>query len=262
MRTSLHKTLVLAGLLAVPASGAWAIGNALSFDATKSTYVQVARPVSDNFTIEFWVKTSMASPTGTLWYQGAGLVDGEMANVVNDFGVSLLNGKAAFGVGNPDVTIQSTTTINDGNWHHIAATRLKTSGLMLLYVDGVQEASSTGITTNVTSLLSASDMHLGSIQTGPAYFTGQLDEVRMWSTVRTPANINAYKNYLVPSGTTVKLPLEVVVPVELFTGPTTVIGPLVAPAGTVAVICPSEFTTKATAAPLISTELAFVKLLP
>ena len=201
MQTPLHKTLLLAGLLTAPASGAWAIGNALGFDATKSSYVQVSRLVSDDFTIEFWVKTSMTSPTGTMWYQGAGLVDGEMPTQVNDFGVSLLNGKAAFGVGNPDVTIQSTTTINDGNWHHIAATRLKSSGLMLLYVDGVQEASSSGTTTSKLSLTSATNLRLGSIQTGTPYFTGQLDEVRMWSTVRTTANINAYKNYLVPSGT-------------------------------------------------------------
>lgn len=201
MQTSLRATLLLAGLLAAPASGAWAIGNALSFDATKSTYVQVPRPVSDDFTIEFWVRTSMTSPTGSAWYQGAGLVDGEMSNVVNDFGVSLLNRRVAFGVGNPDVTIQSTTIINDGNWHHIAATRLKSTGLMLLYVDGVQEASSSGTTTNKLSLTAATNMRLGSIQTGAVYFTGQLDEVRMWNTVRSSANINAYKNYLVPSGT-------------------------------------------------------------
>jgi len=178
MRISLQATLLIAGLLAAP-GGAWAIGNALSFDATKSTYVQVARPVSDDFTIEFWVKTSMTSPTGTQWYQGAGLVDGEMSGLVNDFGIALLNDKAAFGVGNPDVTIQSTTTINDGNWHHIAATRLRNSGQLLLYVDGVQEASSTG-SLNTASLTAPTNLYLGSIQTGSpastAFFTGQLDE--------------------------------------------------------------------------------------
>lgn len=194
------KTALLTCLLAGPTS-AWAGGNALSFDATKSAYVQVARPVSDDFTIEFWVKTSMASPTGANWYNGAGLVDGEVTGVTNDYGVSLLNGKAAFGVGNPDVTIQSTTTINNGAWHHIAATRLRSSGLMLLYVDGVQQASSSGTTTSTTSQTAATNLRLGGIQTGAAYFTGQLDEVRLWNTVRSAAAISAYKNYLVPSGT-------------------------------------------------------------
>jgi hypothetical protein len=204
MQKGLQATLLAAGLLAAP-TGAWAIGNALSFDAARGTYVQVARPVSDNFTIEFWMRTSMASPTGTQWWQGAGLVDGEVGGAVNDFGVALLNGKAAFGTGNPDVTIQSTTTINDGQWHHIAATRLRSSGLMLLYIDGVQEASSAGTTTSVAALTAPGNLRLGSLQTGTptgtAFFTGQLDEVRIWNTVRSTAELNAYKNYLVPSGT-------------------------------------------------------------
>ena len=201
----IQTTLLAAGLLAAP-TGAWAIGNALSFDAARSTYVQVPRAVSDDFTIEFWVRTSVAGPTGTLWWQGAGLVDGEMTTATNDFGITLLNGKAAFGVGNPDVTIQSATSINDGKWHHIAATRQRTSGLMLLYVDGVQEASSAGTATNTNLLTASTSLRLGSIQTGTpapaAFFTGQLDEVRLWSTVRSATDLNAFKNYLVPSGTT------------------------------------------------------------
>jgi hypothetical protein len=204
MRTSLQATLLLAGLLVAP-TGAWAIGNALSFDAARSTYVQVPRAVSDDFTIEFWVRTSMASPTGANWYNGAGLVDGEVGGMTNDYGVVLLNGKAAFGVGNPDVTIQSATTINDGQWHHIAATRQRTSGLMQLYVDGTLEATNGTTTTNKGLLTAATNLRLGSIQTGTpapaAFFTGQLDEVRLWSTVRPAADLNAYKNYLVPSGT-------------------------------------------------------------
>ncbi len=200
MQKAIPTTLLLAGLLAAP-GGARAIGNALSFDAARSSYVQVPRPVSDDFTIELWVKTSMASPTGTQWWQGAGLVDGEVAGATNDFGLVLLNGKAAFGVGNPDVTIQSATTINDGGWHHLAATRQRSSGLMLLYVDGVQEASSAGTTTSLAALTAPANLRLGGLQTGTPYFTGQLDEVRLWSTVRPAASISATKNYLVPGGT-------------------------------------------------------------
>ncbi len=197
MQKPISTTLLLASLLAAP-SGSWALGNALSFDATKSSYVQLARPVSDDFTLELWVKTSMASPTGTQWWQGAGLLDGEVGGAVNDFGLTLLNGKAAFGVGNPDVTIQSATSINDGQWHHLAATRQRSTGLMLLYVDGVQEASSAGTTTNTASLTGPASLRLGGLQTGGPYLTGQLDEVRLWSTVRSAADLAATKNYQVP----------------------------------------------------------------
>lgn len=203
MRTTLRLVLVLAGLLAGH-TRAWAIGNALNFTAATSSYVQIARPVQDDFTIEYWVKipTTTVGPTSANWYDGIGLVDGEVGGLANDFGTSLLNGgKLAFGVGNPDVTIQSTTAINDGNWHHVAVTRTLSTGLMLLYIDGRQEASSGATVTNKTTLTAPANMRFGGIQAGGNYFTGQLDEVRFWSTVRTAAEIAANRSIVQASGT-------------------------------------------------------------
>ena len=65
-------------------------------------------------TIEYWVKTTQTSLTGSQWYNGSGIVDAEVAGGTSDFGTSLLNGKLAFGIGNPDITLQSTTSINTG----------------------------------------------------------------------------------------------------------------------------------------------------
>lgn len=146
-------------------------------------YSSIHRPVQDDFTIAFWVKTSdNSSPTGTQWYQGNGMVDGEAANVVNDYGVAFLNSKAAFGTGNPDNTIQSATLINNGNWHFIAATRVRSSGAKILYVDGVQEATGTGSTNtlNVPQWL-----YFGALQTNIDFFYGVIDEVQISSAVRS-----------------------------------------------------------------------------
>jgi len=163
-------------------------GNALNFDGVND-YVQVNRPVQDDFTIEYWLRTTQTAGTGTQWWQGTGVVDAEVGGSTQDFGTALLGGKIAFGVGNPDITIISNTSVNDGRWHHVAVTRTRASGLMQLYVDGVLENSTNGSTASLTA---SSYLTLGSMQTfANGYFNGTLDEVRIYSSVLTQANIQA-----------------------------------------------------------------------
>lgn len=164
--------------------------NALAFNGTNN-FVPIVRPIQDDFTIEYWTKTTQVSLMGSQWFQGSGIVDGEVAGITNDFGTALLSGKASFGTGSPDVTIISKTKINDGNWHHIAATRTKSTGLMLLYVDGKLEASSAGTTTSASSLTAPPRLLLGGTQTGVSFFAGQLDEVRIYTTALTQTQVQA-----------------------------------------------------------------------
>jgi hypothetical protein len=164
-------------------------GASLNFDGTND-YVSVARPISSDFTIEFWVKTTQTAGGGQ-WYNGVGLVDGEVGGVTNDFGTALVGGNFAFGVGNPDVTITSTTTVNDGNWHHVAATRVMSTGAINIYVDGNLEASGTG---NTNALTGPPGLTIGSLQTGFNYFNGNIDEVRIWSVARSQGLLQQYMN--------------------------------------------------------------------
>ena len=55
-------------------------------------------------------------------------MDGDVPGNANDFGTALVGGKFGFGTGNPDTTILSTTSINDGAWHHCVATRQQATG--------------------------------------------------------------------------------------------------------------------------------------
>ena len=158
---------------------------AIQFNGT-SQYVSINRPVSDNWTISFWVKTTQTSPTGTAWYQGNGMVDGEVVNIVDDFGVSYLNSKVAFGVGNPDTTIQSISTINSGNWVHVACTRNSTTGEMKIYVNGALETTATGPTGSKTS---PGALHIGNIQAGNNYFNGAIDQLKIYNSVLTSTDV-------------------------------------------------------------------------
>jgi len=165
------------------------VGQAFSFDGVDD-FVSINRPIQDDFTIEFWLNTTQVlGSDGGQWYAGQGLVDGEVISVTNDFGVTLLNGKVLFGVGNPDTTIRS-GFVADGNWHHIAATRLRSLGDMKLYVDGVQVAVGTAGTQSLTA---PSQLTFG-IQVDGHPFQGKLDEVTIYNRPLSQMEIKAIFN--------------------------------------------------------------------
>ncbi|MDQ4122644.1 MAG: S8 family serine peptidase [Acidobacteriota bacterium] len=150
-------------------------GQAINFGGNGAFSIQ--RQIGDDFSIEFWLKTSSAGGSGeTNWYQGVGLVDAEVSGVTNDFGVSLGNGKILFGVGNPDTTIRSANTVNDNQWHHVVAARRKSDGSIRLYIDGVLSANGTGGTQSLTI---PTQITFGKLQTG-GYYVGQLDEIKLY----------------------------------------------------------------------------------
>ena len=56
------------------------------------------RPVQDSFTLAFWVRTTQAGSGYHNWWEGKGLLDGEVPGFVPDFGVSLMaDGLIGFG---------------------------------------------------------------------------------------------------------------------------------------------------------------------
>jgi glucose/arabinose dehydrogenase len=167
------------------------IGNqAISFNGLNQ-YVTIPIPVRTNLTIAFWVNTT-ATSTGAVWTAGLGMISADVAGVANDFGISLItNGVVGFGVGNPNTTLPSAASINNGQWHHVAVTRTSSSGLMTIYIDGVLNASTTG-PTGIRDAPAA--MRIGGILSGGGFFPGSIDEVRIYNTVLSAAEINALAN--------------------------------------------------------------------
>lgn len=181
----------VSGSVAYPAGKLGA--HAAHFDGSGTTYVTIPRVVSDQFTIGFWVNTTATGGSGQ-WFNGEGLADGEVGGVTDDFGISLVGNKAAFGVGNPDTTIYTTDAVNDGQWHHVAATRDSGSGQMELYLDGVLEASANGPTGPKSA---PPDLRIGSLQTGVAggFFNGTIDDVEIFNRVFAPGEIASLMNH-------------------------------------------------------------------
>jgi len=84
-------------------------------------------------------------------------------------------------------------TVKANQWTHIAGTYDGTT--TRIYINGNLDTSRTGITgvvgSNFDSLFIGCDRQSGS----PAYFfNGQLDNVRIWQSARTAAELNAYKS--------------------------------------------------------------------
>ena len=151
-----------------------------------SGYTQIPRVIgSTNFSISFWMRTATTGGTPN-WYNGRGLVDGEVGGTTGDFGLALVGNKIGFGVGNPDTTLTSVKTVNDNQWHQITATRDAGSGAMALYVDGRLDVSTTGPTGARTS---SPALRFGSLQTGVNFFNGSLSDVAFYQQVLTSNQI-------------------------------------------------------------------------
>lgn len=161
---------------------------AAQFNGTGS-YVLIPRSVTDDFTVAMWVKTTdSAGGAGAQWWAGKGLVDGEVAGGGADWGTAVVDGKFVIGIGSTggDATLASSVDINDGAWHHVAATRNNATGAITVYVDGVLRGSGTGPTGSRTL---PPGLRNGSLQTGNNFLNGTLDDVRLYGRVLSGGEI-------------------------------------------------------------------------
>lgn len=99
--------------------------------------------------------------------------------------------RAYDGTNNPSVT--ATIAVNDGNWHHVVATRTY-HGAMQIFVDGVSAGSGTDNTTGTTTGSSA--VYVGCRGAPSQYFSGSLDDLRIYNRVLSASEINTlYTSY-------------------------------------------------------------------
>jgi hypothetical protein len=163
------------------------LGSALRLDG--ATAARLPNPLEDDLTLEAWIKTT-SSLNGTQHFQGRGVIDADVIGGPNqnDFSATVLNGRFAFGIGNPDITIQGSTAVNDDQWVHVAATRRGSTGEMALFVNGELEES--GTSPNQNPLVDRETIAVGGGSL-VRNFIGLIDEVRLWSVVRSAADIQA-----------------------------------------------------------------------
>ena len=154
---------------------------------------RVPRQVADDFTVAFWFRSDQGEGAGGQFYDGSGLVQGDVpVSDEKDFGVSLqADGTVVAGTGTADVdrSVTSGPGYDDDRWHHVAFTRLRSSGTIALYLDGSPAASRDDAST--ASLTSAPELYLGRRADGQNSLRGALDEVATWDRALSPTEVAA-----------------------------------------------------------------------
>ena len=175
---------------------------AMNFDASKQQALllntrQLTLSNEHDATIEFWFKAGIQSSRACLLYNG--VIDSTATGYnPKAFGL-FLEPTGVLTVTSGGITnVATLTNVSDNEWHHFALVIDRLSNVRT-YLDGaIQSQLPTTLFTSIVGL----DMSIGArraqITTDSVstiqYFTGLIDEVRIWETARKESLINRYKN--------------------------------------------------------------------
>ncbi len=199
-------------------------GNALYFDGLadgqNAKYVDlVSNPGFANLTaltIEAWVKPNSTKGWQEVFHRqsdtgGNNSITLAVANGTNLY--TFING------GKTGATsIIASNVISIDAWNHIAYSWNSSDGSIVLYVNGENVTTGTG-STEPTSATGTGKAYIGTLSGTTEFFSGWIDELRIWNDVRTQteiidnmykeaaankAGLIAYYNFNFPSGDTVQ----------------------------------------------------------
>ena len=165
---------------------------AASFNGSSSV-IDFSQPLLINtFSVSFWINTTSTASQRILGnpYGGAG-----------DYGLNIRI-EATTGHlevewsadGTNAIILDTATSVNDGNWHHIVATW--DEGGQKIYIDNNEEASST----NASDQYATTDtFKIGANWNNTEHYNGKLDDVRIYSDVLTSTEVGYIYNHTTAS---------------------------------------------------------------
>ncbi|MDR0567366.1 MAG: T9SS type A sorting domain-containing protein, partial [Prevotellaceae bacterium] len=183
--------------LSLPNANSWYLRNvnkAVAFDGSSYLALSAAHiPVTgdENFAVEFWFRGAAQAGAATLFSCGDGVLDSAPAqNLSAGFDAA---GKLTLRA-NGESYLLSPESYLDNSWRHFALNVLR-SGSAIAYVDGAAvkqlPASAIGQMAAESIVLGARRYRnkaytaLSDLYTTDSYFTGELDEIRIWKSART-----------------------------------------------------------------------------
>ena len=131
-------------------------------------------------TVEFKIKLPPSTTTGGIIVKGSDPLGASSLRLTLEAG----GGISFYYLVGAHFYLMSSTSVNDGNWHHIAITLDNSGGAV--YMDGV--LNNTG-TWHVTPGAISNTDNLVIGEFNGAILNGAIDEIRIWNTVRTVTEI-------------------------------------------------------------------------
>jgi hypothetical protein len=199
------------GLAGIPTTGVTCVsattaGAALNFDGSNDR-ISVPNSTSLNFgtgdfTVEAYFKSSVSQSnySGIVVKAGtSSMVGFQLVVYGNKIAAEFGSSSVMLGVSNGLV---GTTTITDGNWHHLAMVVTRSQNKIELMVDGNIEASVVNSNISTMNVTVSQPLLIGVERTSVAHINGNIDEVRLWNVARTQCEINTYKNCEISTVTT------------------------------------------------------------
>lgn len=159
--------------------------SSIYFDGTGDRLIPdeaALQPGGGAYTVEFWINTTATSRTYLV--HSADTSDTGFRLRMQDDGKIHIDEQ----VSNTDYVAESSSSVNDGNWHHVAISRAS-GGSAYIYINGTSEAN---IAAN-HNFNNSNPLYIGS-RSAAGYLTGYLDEIRISSAQR-------YSGTFTPNGT-------------------------------------------------------------
>ena len=163
------------------------VGNTAS---TASKITINSKFLTDNFTIQTWIKTS-AIGYSSAHYTTMYIMASECGGGAADWGFGVNNsGQLAFGAGPSDATYSTSEAVNTNTWTNVASTRNKATGEIKLYINGVLKRTGTGYAGNSLNCSADGRTWIGNGQDAPAYsFGGNIGSVLAYTTILSASDI-------------------------------------------------------------------------
>ncbi|MFF3409741.1 exo-alpha-sialidase [Streptomyces sp. NPDC002742] len=187
------------------------LGNALEFDGTDDA---VRLPYQDrltlgtkDFTASLWFRyTATTGEQPLLWMGGIGTTQPQVwlrAEPASNRITGLVTTRDG---ASPPATrfVRATGAFNDGQWHHLALRR--GGGQLTLFIDGT--TVSTADVPGSASRNSPFGVHIGQRMDSRAYFTGAIDDVRVYDRGLTDDELSEPPSRQVTRDTVLWLPMD------------------------------------------------------